>query len=129
MAIKTKHKASLNFSMSGMTDIVFLLLIFFMLTSTLVAPNALKLLFPQRGQTVEVPQTIPVVEIKQNGQVALDGRIIAFENLETLLLSKLAGQTDPTVTFIIEGKATIKESVRVMNIAAENSIKVVLKER
>jgi len=129
MAIKTKHKASLNFSMSGMTDIVFLLLIFFMLTSTLVAPNALKLLFPQRGQTVEVPQTIPVVEIKQNGQIALDGRIIAFENLETLLLSKLAGQPEPTVTFIIESKATIKESVKVMNIAARNSIKVVLKER
>lgn len=129
MAIKTKHKSSLNFSMSGMTDIVFLLLIFFMLTSTLVAPNALKILFPQRGQTVEVPQTIPVVEIKQNGQVALDGRIIAFENLETLLLSKLAGQPEPTVTFIIEGQATIKESVRVMNIAARNNIKVVLKER
>ncbi len=129
MAIKTKHKASMNFSMSGMTDIVFLLLIFFMLTSTLVAPNALKILFPQRGQTVEVPQTIPVVEIKQNGQVSLDGRIIAFENLETLLLSKLAGQPEPTVTFIIEGKATIKESVRVMNIAARNNIKVVLKER
>ena len=100
-----------------------------MLTSTLVAPNALKILFPQRGQTVEVPQTIPVVEIKQNGQVALDGRIIAFENLETLLLSKLAGQPEPTVTFIIEGQATIKESVRVMNIAARNNIKVVLKER
>ncbi len=129
MAISTKHKASLNFSMSGMTDIVFLLLIFFMLTSTLLAPNALKLLFPQRGQNVEVPQTIPVVEIKQNGQVALDGRIIAYENLETLLLSKLSGQPEPTVTFIIEAKATVKESVRVMNIAAKNNIKVVLKEK
>ncbi len=129
MAIKTKHKANLNFSMSGMTDIVFLLLIFFMLTSTLVAPNALKLLFPQRGQTVETPQSIPVIEIKQNGQIALDGRIIAFENLETLLLNKLAGQPEPSVTFIIEGKATIKESVRVMNLAAKNNIKVVLKEK
>ncbi|MFW5877823.1 MAG: ExbD/TolR family protein [bacterium] len=115
--------------MPGMTDIVFLLLIFFMLTSTLVAPNALKLLLPQRGQTVETTGSIPVVEIKQNGQVALDGRIIAFENLETLLLSKLAGQPEPTVTFIVEGKATIKESVKVMNIAAKNSIKVVLKEK
>lgn len=129
MTLKSKHRASLNFSMPGMTDIVFLLLIFFMLTSTLVAPNALKLLLPQRGQTVETTGSIPVVEIKQNGQVALDGRIIAFENLETLLLSKLAGQPEPTVTFIVEGKATIKESVKVMNIAAKNSIKVVLKEK
>ena len=115
--------------MSGMTDIVFLLLIFFMLTSTLIAPNALKLLFPQRGQTVETTNVIPVVEIKPDGQVTLDGRIIAFENLETLLINKLAGQPEPTVTFIIEPRATVKESVRVMNIAARNNIKVVLKER
>lgn len=128
MAIRTKHKANLNFSMSGMTDIVFLLLIFFMLTSTLVAPNALKLLFPQRGQTTEVTQTIPVVKIQQDGKVSLDGRVIAFENLETLLLSKLAGQPEPTVTFIIEDRASVGESVRVMNIAAKNNIKVVLKD-
>jgi biopolymer transport protein ExbD len=114
--------------MSGMTDIVFLLLIFFMLTSTLVAPNALKLLFPQRGQTTEVTQTIPVVKIQQDGKVSLDGRVIAFENLETLLLSKLAGQPEPTVTFIIEDRASVGESVRVMNIAAKNNIKVVLKD-
>ena len=114
--------------MSGMTDIVFLLLIFFMLTSTLLAPNALKLLFPQRGETVTSTQVIPVVELKPDGRITLDGRTIAFENLETLLLGKLAGQSEPTVTFIIEGKATVRESVRVMNIAAKNNIKVVLKE-
>lgn len=129
MGIRSKHKASSTFSMSGMTDIVFLLLIFFMLTSTLIAPNALKLLFPQRGQTLETTRVIPVVEIKPDGQITLDGRVIAFENLETLLINKLAGQPEPTVTFIIEPRATVKESVRVMNIAARNNIKVVLKER
>lgn len=108
---------------------MFLLLIFFMLTSTLIAPNALKVLFPQRGQTVQTENVIPVVEIKPDNKIALDGRIIAFENLETLLLSRLAGQPDPTVTFIIENNATVKESVRVMNIAARNNIKVVLKEK
>jgi len=115
--------------MSGMTDIVFLLLIFFMLTSTLIAPNALKLLFPQLGQTTETARVIPVVEIKPDGEVSLDGRTIAFDNLETLLISKLQGQTEPTVTFIIESQATVKESVRVMNIAAKNNFKVVLKEK
>lgn len=128
MSIRSKHKVSLTFSMSGMTDIVFLLLIFFMLTSTLLAPNALKLLFPQRGETVTSTQVIPVVEIKPDGKITLDGRTIAFENLETLLLGKLEGQSEPTVTFIIEGKATVRESVSVMNIAAKNNIKVVLKE-
>ena len=129
MAISSKNKASITFSMSGMTDIVFLLLIFFMLTSTLLAPNALKLLFPQRGQTETTAQVIPLVEIRPNGEVRLDGRTIAYENLETLLLGKLTGQAEPTVNFIIDNKATVNESVRVMNIAAKNNIKVVLKER
>jgi biopolymer transport protein ExbD len=48
MALQSKNRVNVNFSMSGMTDIVFLLLIFFMLTSTLLAPNALKLLFPSK---------------------------------------------------------------------------------
>lgn len=129
MSLKSKHKPSLTFSMSGMTDIVFLLLIFFMLTSTLLAPNALKVLFPQRGQTVQTEKIVPVVEIKPDNKITLDGRTIAFENFETLLLNRLAGQPEPTVTFIIENNATVKESVKVMNIAARNNIKVVLKER
>ncbi|MCF8381882.1 MAG: biopolymer transporter ExbD [Bacteroidales bacterium] len=129
MSIRSKHKVNVNYSMSGMTDIVFLLLIFFMLTSTLIAPNALKLLFPQKGQAVVTTTHIPVIELYSDGKVALDGRIIAFENLESLLISKLAGQADPTVSFIIEGNATVKETVNVMNIAAQNNIKVVLKEK
>ena len=58
MALSSRNKVSVAFSMSGMTDIVFLLLIFFMLTSTLIAPNALKLLLPQsNNQTQAKPIT------------------------------------------------------------------------
>ena len=129
MSLRSKHKVSLTFSMSGMTDIVFLLLIFFMLTSTLIAPNALKMLFPQGGMTVESKQVIPEIQIQSDNRILLDGRVIAFDNLEPLLLNKLSGQPEPTVSFIIENDATVKESVKVMNIAAKNNIKVVLKER
>lgn len=129
MSIKSKNKVSVNYSMSGMSDIVFLLLIFFMLTSTMLAPNALKLLSPQKGQTVTTTFKIPVIELGSDGKISLDGRIIAFENLELLLLNKLAGQEEPTVKFIIDGKATVKETVNVMNVAAKNNIKVVLKEK
>ena len=129
MGIRSKNKVSVNYSMSGMSDIVFLLLIFFMLTSTMLAPNALKLLSPQKGQTVTTTVKIPVIELASGGKISLDGRIIAFENLELLLLNKLAGQAEPTVKFIIEGKATVKETVNVMNVAAKNNIKVVLKEK
>ena len=60
MALRSKNKVSANFNMSSMTDIVFLLLIFFMLTSTLVSPNALKLLLPSsKAKTLE-KQTISI---------------------------------------------------------------------
>ena len=60
MALKSRNKVSPNFNMSSMTDIVFLLLIFFMLTSTLVSPNALKLLLPNsKAKTLE-KQTISI---------------------------------------------------------------------
>ena len=60
MALKSRNKVSPNFNMSSMTDIVFLLLIFFMLTSTLVSPNALKLLLPNSKSKTLEKQTISV---------------------------------------------------------------------
>jgi biopolymer transport protein ExbD len=58
MAIRARNKITASFSMASMTDLVFLLLIFFMITSTLVSPNALKLLLPQsNSQTNAKPLT------------------------------------------------------------------------
>lgn len=129
MAIRSKNRVSVNFSMSGMTDIVFLLLIFFMLTSTLIAPNALKLLFPQRGQTVVTKAEIPVVELSASGQIFLNGRRIELANLDGLLSAKLDGQADPAVTIIADRDASVKKSVEIMNVAAKRNYKVILKEK
>ena len=65
MTLRSRNKISPNFNMSSMTDIVFLLLVFFMLTSTLVSPNALKLLLPNsKAKTLE-KQTISVSITKE----------------------------------------------------------------
>ncbi len=129
MSLRSKNKVSVNFSMSGMTDIVFLLLIFFMLTSTLIAPNALKLLFPQRGQTVTTPAEIPVVQLSSNGQIRLDGKTVDLENLDRLLSAKLEGQSDPAMTLVADRQASVKKSVEIMNVAARRNYKVILKEK
>jgi biopolymer transport protein ExbD len=129
MIIRSKNKVSSAFSMSGMTDIVFLLLIFFMLTSTLIAPNALKLLMPQGTQVQTTPQAIPLIELSAEGIILLDGRIIAYENLEPLLVARLNSMSDPAITLVTDRNASLKESVGIMNIAAKHNYKVVLKER
>jgi biopolymer transport protein ExbD len=128
MALQSKNRVNVNFSMSGMTDIVFLLLIFFMLTSTLLAPNALKLLFPQKGQNIVTSQRIPEVRLTADGNIFLDNNKVAFENLEILLAARLEGQADPSITLITDRKASVKESVKIMNIAANREYKIVLKE-
>lgn len=112
--------------MSGMTDIVFLLLIFFMLTSTLVAPNALKLLLPQAGQTSSTESLIPQVLLRSDGRIMVDGRNIIFEQLEAVLLSKTSGNPEPAIRLITGQGVTVKETVRIMNVAAKLDIQVVL---
>jgi len=118
-----------NFSMSGMTDIVFLLLIFFMLTSTLIAPNALKLLLPARGsQSVQVENTVPTITIYDNARITVDGRTVRLEDLGGVLDQRLQGQAEPTVKFVTSSQVSVEDAVKIMNIAAEKNYIVVLKQ-
>ena len=119
-----------NFAMSGMTDIVFLLLIFFMLTSTLIAPNALKLLLPSRGQVViEGESRIPTVTIYNGSRITVDGRTVSLEELGMVLESKLQGQPDPTIKVITLPTVSVGDAVTIMNVAAEKNYTVVLKQQ
>ncbi len=128
MAIRNKNRVLNNFHMSGMTDIVFLLLIFFMLTSTLIAPNAVKLLMPSPGRTpVTVETSVPTVTVYSNSRITVDGVTIQFDNLGTILEAKLAGQVEPTVKVVTSPQVSVEDAVRVMNIAAERNYTVVIK--
>jgi len=126
MRIKTRNKVNVSFSMSGMTDIVFLLLLFFMITSTMIAPNALKLLLPQQGNSTENPRGIPEVRLMGEGIIYLDGSIISIEEMEPALIQKLSGINDPVFKLITTENVTVKETVAVMSAAAKNNLKVVL---
>jgi biopolymer transport protein ExbD len=71
MALKKRNRANPNFSMASMSDLVFLLLIFFMITSTLIAPNAIKLLLPQSESRTIAKQTVTVY-IDENRQYSME---------------------------------------------------------
>ena len=129
MNLRSKNKISTNFSMSGMTDIVFLLLIFFMLTSTLLAPNALKLLLPQTGQVSTKDTSVPEIVLLKDGRIVMDGRNIAFEQVESLLSGRISGQPEPALRLITTQGVTVKETVRVMNVAAKLDVQVVLSKQ
>jgi biopolymer transport protein ExbD len=125
MALKSRLKVNTGFSMSSMTDIVFLLLIFFMLTSTLVAPNALKLLLPQSNSQVAA-KAITTVSITRNYEYYIEKEPVAFSELERKLQAHLENRQDPTISLHVDKSVPMEQVVRVMNIAKNNKYKLIL---
>lgn len=125
MALKSKNKVSAVFSMSSMTDIVFLLLIFFMLTSTLVTTNALDLVLPNStAQTVKKQRVS--VSINQNLEYFIDKESIDLKYLESELISKLSDQDEQVVVLRVDKSVPVEHAVEVMDIAYRNKFKIVL---
>ncbi|MGS2764577.1 ExbD/TolR family protein [Sinomicrobium sp. M5D2P9] len=126
MKLKGRNKVSPEFSMSSMTDIVFLLLVFFMLTSSV--PNALDLLLPKaKGKSTNV-QNISV-SINKKLEYYMDDQKVNPEFLETELKRKLKGQENPTIILRAEEGVPIEKAVDVMDIANRNNYKVILAVR
>ena len=131
MALKRTTKADPNISMSPMTDIVFLLLIFFLVTSTLVNPNALKLLLPKSTGQVSAKATVSV-SIKDWGDdqytyhVNGNQQPVELEEVEDELVELLQTEEDPTFSIYSDETVPIREIVQVMNIAKRNHYKVIL---
>jgi Biopolymer transport protein len=131
MSFKRSTKALADVGMSSMTDLVFLLLIFFLVTSTLVNPNALKLLLPKSTGQVSAKATVSV-SIKDWGNdlytFHLNGDETAtqFSDLEDGIIELLQGDEDPTFSIYSDESVPVKEIVSVMNIAKRNHYKVIL---
>jgi biopolymer transport protein ExbD len=125
MALKRGSKVNATFSMSSMTDIVFLLLIFFMVSSTLVAPNALKLLLPQSNSQTPA-KAITTISITQDLLFYVEQTPISFADLESYLAQKLQGEAEPTISLHVHRSVPMEEVVKVMNIAKENRYKLIL---
>lgn len=131
MALKRTTRVDSSFALSSMTDIVFLLLIFFLVTSTLINPNALKLLLPKSTGQVSAKATVSV-SIKDwhndtytyhiNGSEAP----VSYEEAEAELVDLLQGEEDPTFSIYSDESVPVKEVVAMMNIAKRNHYKVIL---
>ncbi|MCF0172459.1 MAG: biopolymer transporter ExbD [Bacteroidales bacterium] len=132
MALKRNTKIDASFSMSSMTDIVFLLLIFFLVTSTLVNPNALKLLLPKStGQVSAKPMaTVSIKHYPQRNAVTyhINGNAtpVTFNEIEGELRSLLDGEDEPTFSIYSDETVPVKEVVALMNIAKRNQYKVIM---
>lgn len=126
MKLKRGNKISPEFSMSSMTDIVFLLLIFFMLTAN--SPNALDLLLPKaRGKSTNTQNVS--VSINRDLEYFVNNQQINGTYIEIELKKALEGKDNPTIILRAEESVAIKEAVNVMDIANRNNYKVILAVR
>ncbi len=129
MALKRRNKINAAFSMSSMTDIVFLLLIFFMVTSTLVAPNALKLLLPQsNNQTAAKPITTISVTKDLKYYINDEGNLkrVEFREIEPFLQNRYGiGNDEVFISLHAEKSVPWDEVVKIMNIARKNKYKLI----
>ncbi len=125
MALRSRNKVSAAFSMSGMTDIVFLLLIFFMITSTLIHPTALKLLLPQSShQTSAKPLT--TVSITRDLQFYVEDQLVDINNLERVLQEIIGNNPEAYVSIHVDRSVDVEYLVKVLNITKSNNYKVIL---
>jgi len=133
MALKRKTKTEPNFSMASMTDIIFLLLIFFMLTSTVVVPNAIKITLPQsQKQTAAKPQSRVTIDVNLNYYVAFGNqreKQVSFDDITTFLQERYNQEPEMFVALYADEKVPYGEIVKVLNIANKNKFKMVLVTR
>ena len=128
MDIRGRNKINPNFNMSSMTDIVFLLLIFFMITSTLVTTSALDILLPKASGKTENRKSVSV-SITKNLSFYIDTKKVSESKLEQDLLSLLAKKESPTIILRAEEGVPIEKAVKIMDIANRNRFKVILAVR
>jgi biopolymer transport protein ExbD len=133
MALKRRTKINESFSMASMTDIIFLLLIFFLITSTIVVPNAIKVTLPEaQKQSAAKPVTRVTIDINLNYYVAFGTQReqrVAFEDIEPFLQEQYGKEPEMWVALYADESIAYKEVVKIMEIANKNNFKMYLATR
>lgn len=125
MNLRSRNKVDASFSMSSMTDLVFLLLIFFIIVSTLVSPYALPVDLPVSNNKSKEKQNISL-RIDQDLIYSVNNKIIDPTSLETVLANSLNTADEPSIVFHVDQKVPTGETVKVLDIAKRNKWKIVL---
>jgi biopolymer transport protein ExbD len=125
MALSQRNKISINFSSVGMTDVVFNLLIFFMLTSTMVHPSAIKLLLP-KGSTQTSAKPLTTVSITSDLNYYVEKQPVAFDQIENILKQKLGSNPDTYISLHADKTVPFENVVKILDIAQRNNYKLII---
>jgi biopolymer transport protein ExbD len=121
---RTRQIAEVN--TSSLNDIMFFLLLFFLITSTLVSPNVMKLLLPKADSGKAMSKQNITVSVNSDLEYFIDNKPINPADLEPTLMQRIAGMPEPTVILKVDKTVQIQSLIELLDIGNRNKIKMVL---
>jgi biopolymer transport protein ExbD len=126
MNLRRRTRLTSEVNTSSLNDIMFFLLLFFLITSTLVSPNVMKLLLPKAGSGKSMSKQNITVSVNSDLEYYIDNKPIAQNDLEPVLMQRIAGMPEPTVILKVDKTVQIQNLVDLLDIGNRNKIKMVL---
>jgi len=126
MKIQRRNRHATELNTSSLIDIMFFLMLFFLITSTLVSPNVMKLLLPKADSGKAMSKQNITVSVSSDLQYYIDNKPVTFAALEPTLLQAMVGKPDPTIILKVDKTVQIQNLIDLLNIGTKNKIKMVL---
>jgi biopolymer transport protein ExbD len=127
MGLRKKAHRESEVSTDSLNDIMFFLLLFFLILSTMVSPNAIKVNLPNSKSTrpVENDKKPLHLAVTKDRKYFLDSKEVDFANLETVISEKIAGRTEPAVVLHIDKDLVYQDFIDVMQIGDRLKCKMI----
>ena len=126
MSIKRKRRFHAEVATSSLSDIMFFLLLFFLIISTLANPNVIKMTLPKSKTNEKTNKQYISLSVTEDKKFYLDKELVAYEELEATLMSKINTQKDQTVVLRIPFNLQVQDLVDVLQIGVKNNLKFVI---
>ena len=126
MSIKRKRRFHAEVATSSLSDIMFFLLLFFLIISTLANPNVIKMTLPKAQANEKTNKQFISLSVTEDKKFYIDKESVAFDALESTLMSKMNGEKDQTVVVRIPFNLQVQDLVDVLQIGVRNNLKFVI---
>ncbi|MBS1950970.1 MAG: biopolymer transporter ExbD [Cytophagales bacterium] len=126
MKIRRRHKFAAEVATSSLNDIMFFLLLFFLIISTVANPNIIKVLVPKASETQSLNKKTITLTVTKDKDYYINNKPVGKGNLEKDLIAATHGLDEPTVVLYIPRDLEIQDLVDVLKVGVKNKIKIVL---
>jgi biopolymer transport protein ExbD len=126
MNLRRKHQEDAEVSTESLNDIMFFLLLFFLIISTLANPNVIKLMLPKSANNEQLAKQQVNLAVTKDKQYSINKRPVPFDQLEAAITAEVAGLDQPTVVLNFDRELSVQDLVDVMQIGTKIKVKMVL---